>query len=44
MWLLLFAKCFLEDLRLKEENVGEYELMKRYHFAFTIPLHLNSLN
>lgn len=38
---LLIAKYFLEDLRLKEENVGKHELMKRHPFAI---LHQNSLD
>lgn len=41
---LLLAKYFLEGLRLKEEIVGKYELMRRCPFAFVFPLHPNSLN
>lgn len=41
---LLLTEYFLGGLRLKEEIVGKYELIRRHPFAFTIPLHQNSLN
>lgn len=42
---LLLAISFLEGLRLKEEIVGKYELMRRCPFAFCrFGLHQNSLN